>query len=276
MRKILLPLALIPLLFSTACSVLQPRAARFQQPTAAEPARPHDARTFTTSPSSTFSAMAASAMDTVTMGNTDRWAGVLNGAAYQIEVPPNWNGMLVMYAHGYRGTGAALTVNPPQIRRHLIQQGYAWAASSYSKNYYDVRAGLEDTNALALAFNRIATENGKPLAKPSRIYITGHSMGGHIAAAAIEAETLATARNKLGYQGAVPMCGVTADTELFKIVSQQQAAAQQALGLSAHPMDKWSEIQTKANAELFSSIPTAAAPNAPYAPSTKGHCLKKP
>ena len=50
----------------------------------------------------------------------------------------------------------------------LIQQGYAWAASSYSKNYYDVRAGVEDTNKLALNFNAITTAAGRTLANPVR------------------------------------------------------------------------------------------------------------
>jgi S-formylglutathione hydrolase len=84
-----------------------------------------------------------------------------------------------MYAHGYRGTGPALTVAPPRIRRHLVANGYAWAASSYSANHYDVRAGVEDTNALALAFTRIARENGRALAEPTHRFVTGHSMGGH-------------------------------------------------------------------------------------------------
>ncbi|MCB2035287.1 MAG: alpha/beta hydrolase, partial [Ottowia sp.] len=97
-----------------------------------------------------------------------------------------------------------LTISNPSIRRHLIEQGYAWAASSYSKNYYDVRAGVEDTNALAQAFNTIAIANGRPLKKPSKIYITGHSMGGHITAAAVEQETLDTANHKVHYDGAVP------------------------------------------------------------------------
>src|SRR5213076_2287127 len=136
----------------------------------------------------------------------DRWWGVQEGAGYRIEVPKNWNGRLVMYAHGYAGTGAALSVTIPGIRRHLLENGYAWAASSYAKNYYDVRAGLEDTNALALAFTRIAAQNGRTLATPGRVYIIGHSMGGHITAAAVDEENIQTANHKVRYHGAVPMC----------------------------------------------------------------------
>src|SRR6476619_7478574 len=63
----------------------------------------------------TFSAMAAAPGDTVDMSTTSRWQGVLKGALYKVEVPANWNGQLVMYAHGYRGTGNLLTVDAPQI-----------------------------------------------------------------------------------------------------------------------------------------------------------------
>ncbi|MFC7640713.1 hypothetical protein ACFQX6_06650 [Streptosporangium lutulentum] len=38
-------------------------------------------------------------------------AGVKQGAAYRIEVPANWNGELVLYAHGYRGTDTTVYVD---------------------------------------------------------------------------------------------------------------------------------------------------------------------
>jgi hypothetical protein len=134
--------------------------------------------------------------------------GVQGIAGYRIEVPDDWNGALIMYSHGYRGELLELSVSNPGIRSHLIRNGYAWAASSYSANSYDVRAGVEDTNALALAFEELTGRS-----RPTRYYITGHSMGGHISAAAVERETLATARNRLEYAGAVPMCGVLGDME---------------------------------------------------------------
>jgi len=147
--------------------------------------------------------------------NTSRWHGVIENAGYRVEVPENWNGMLVMYAHGFRGEGERLFVDSPPMRQYLLDNGYAWAASSYSTTFYDVRAGVEDTNKLALAFNDIAAQNGRPLAAPSKRYITGVSMGGHVTAAAIELETQQTANNFVPYDGAAPMCGVLGDTELF-------------------------------------------------------------
>lgn len=228
-------------------------------PIVPEETRAQDSRTFTPAnpTATTFPAMAAATGDVVDMNTTSRWAGVLNGASYLVEVPANWNGKLVMYAHGYAGTGDKLGVNPPSIRRHLIQNGYAWAASSYSKNYYDVRVGVEDTNALALEFTKIAERNSRPLSAPTRIYITGHSMGGHITAAAIEDEAYATANNKVRYHGAVPMCGVMGDTELFNQFAAMQVTAQAIAGVPSYPVDKWSEIQSLVTGTLFTTFPSA-------------------
>ena len=237
-----------------------------------EETRPQDSRTFTPvdPTATTFAAMAADTTDVVDMSTTSRWAGVLNGAAYRVEVPVNWNGKLVMYAHGYAGTGSVLGVSNPSIRRYLIQNGYAWAASSYSKNYYDVRAGVEDTNALALQFSAIAAANARTLAAPSKIYITGHSMGGHITAAAIEDEAAATAVHKVKYAGAVPMCGVVGDTELFNEFGAMQMTAQAEAGVASSPITSWSTVATQVLGALFSSFPSAAAPTAQIATTAAG------
>ncbi len=132
--------------------------------------------------------------------STRLW-GVSGGAAYQIEVPDGWNGELVLYAHGFRGTGLELTVSKPRIREWLLSHGYAWAASSYSKNGYDVRQGVKDTHGLGALFHGL-------VGRPVRTYLTGHSMGGHITGVAIEQYPNA-------YAGALPMCGVMGDNELF-------------------------------------------------------------
>lgn len=227
-------------------------------PPAPEETRTQDTRTFTAA-APTLSALAVAAGDTIDVTTTSRWTGVHAGAAYAIEVPQNWNGKLVMYAHGYAGTGAALSVTIPSIRRHLVNSGYAWAASSYTKNYYDVRAGVEDTNALALEFNRIATANSRPLPAPTKTYIVGHSMGGHIAAAAIEDETFATANNKVRYHGAVPMCGVTGDTELFDYFGGYQLAAQALAGVPRYPIGNWADISTMVRTAMWSTFPTVGA-----------------
>lgn len=239
-----------------------------------EETRPQDSRTFTVAvadqTATTFAAMAAAAGDVVDVSTTSRWAGVLNGAAYHVEVPAAWNGKLVMYAHGFNGNGSVLTITNPSIRRYLIQNGYAWAASSYGKNFYDVRAGVEDTNALALQFTTIAAANSRTLSAPTKIYITGHSMGGHITAAAIEDEAAATAIHKVKYAGAVPMCGVVGDTELFNEFGAMQMTAQAEAGVASSPITSWTTVQLQVLGTLFSSFPSTAAPAAPIATTAAG------
>ena len=218
-----------------------------------EETRLQDARVFTPVAEATFAALSNSTID------TDRWTGVLGGAAYRVEVPKTgWNGKLVMWAHGYRGTGPNLTVDTPIMRRYLLDNGYAWAASSYSKNYYDVRAGVEDTNALALKFAQIAAAKGRTLATPSKIFITGISMGGHITAAAIEAEAQVNAINKVKYAGAVPMCGVMGDTELFNYFGGYQVAAQQLAGfpITSFPTTDFETVAPAIKSALWSTFPT--------------------
>ncbi len=186
------------------------------------PARPHDTRTFFVAEGQpTFTALAGA---TAYYGIHQ---GIHGEAGYRIEVPDGWNGTLVMYAHGYRGTGAELRVGTPGgLREHLIESGYAWAASSYSANYYDVRAGVEDTNALALAF---ADLTGR--ASPMKYYVAGVSMGGQITGATVEAETLTTSRYRVGYAAALPMCGVMADNELSNYFHAYTIAASHLAGL---------------------------------------------
>ena len=218
-----------------------------------EPTRLQDARVFAPVVEATFDALGGTTVD------TDRWTGVLNNAAYRIEVPKTgWNGKLVMWVHGYRGTGPNLTVDTPIMRRYLLNNGYAWAASSYTKNYYDVRAGVEDTNLLANNFSTIASAKGRPLTAPSKIFITGVSMGGHIIGAAIDAEAQSTALNKVKYAGAVPMCGVLGDTELFNYFSGYQVAAQQLAGvpITKFPTTDFETLTPTIQSALWSSFPT--------------------
>ncbi len=221
-----------------------------------EETRPQDSRTFVPPTATTFAALGGSAVV------TDRWAGVLNGAGYQIEVPATWNGKLVMWAHGYAGTGANLQANSiPIMRRYLLDNGYAWASSSYTKNYYDVRVGVEDTNALALNFNAIASARGRTLATPTKYFISGISMGGHITSAAIEAEAASYANNKVKYSGAVPMCGVVGDTELFNYFAGYQVSMQQLAGfpITSFPTTDFAILAPVIRSALWTTFPTSSA-----------------
>ena len=158
--------------------------------------------------------------------HTERLWGVHEGAGYRIEVPARWNGELVMYAHGYRGDGLELRVDnePLPLRRYLIAHHYAWAASSYSRNGYAAAAGIRDTHALVELFGRL-------VGHPRRVYLTGASMGGHVTAASIE-------RYPTSYAGAMPICGVLGDRQLFDwYLDYNLAAAALAHAPASFPAD---------------------------------------
>ncbi len=149
--------------------------------------------------------------------------GEIAGAAYRIEMPANFNGNLVMWAHGYRGAAATgdtrLFVDNHPLRDFLIANGYAWAASSYAKNDYNIGQGVLDTHRLAKQFKSITGE------KPDKTYITGASMGGHVTAVSIEQFPNA-------YVGAMPICGVLAGDELFDYFGDFSLVAQTLAGTS--------------------------------------------
>jgi pimeloyl-ACP methyl ester carboxylesterase len=176
--------------------------------------------------------------------SSTRYWGVSGGAGYRIEVPSNWNGDLVLYAHGFRGTGLELTVTNPRIREYLLQHGYAWAASSYSTNGYDVRQGVKDTHGLGALFNGL-------VGNPRRTYLTGHSMGGHITGVAIEQYPQA-------YVGAMPMCGVMGDNELFDYFLDFNLVAEALAGVPAvfpFPADYQTAVVPTVTARLGSPYP---------------------
>jgi hypothetical protein len=149
--------------------------------------------------------------------------GVHSHAGYLIEVPPAWNGRLAMWAHGYRGQGTVLSVDPPLygLRQQLLEQGYAWAASSYYDNGYDVRAGVTTTRELASLF-------GKLVQQPKQVFIAGISMGGHIIGRSLE-------EYPGFYAGALPMCGALGDHKLFDYFLDYNLVAQDLAGERAYP-----------------------------------------
>jgi pimeloyl-ACP methyl ester carboxylesterase len=104
--------------------------------------------------------------------------GRYDGGLYRVEIPERWNGDLVLFAHGFRGAGGEqggiLRVGNAPIREHLVQRGFAWAASSYRCNGYVPGQGLQDTRAL------VPLTTGFAGRAPNRVYLTGTSMGGHV------------------------------------------------------------------------------------------------
>src|SRR6266478_2145924 len=124
-----------------------------------------------------------------------RYQGALAGAPYLISVPPDWNGGLVRFAHGYQGEGAGRgMVRGSPLDQHLTERGYALAASGYRAWGYRPDWFLLDLLALRAHFiNRFG--------QPRWTIVHGQSMGGHISIATLELYPDA-------YQGALIECGV--------------------------------------------------------------------
>ncbi|MET7969009.1 hypothetical protein [Micromonospora sp. NPDC005305] len=149
--------------------------------------------------------------------------GVHAHAGFIIETPARWNGNLVMWAHGYRGQGTVLSPEPPgyDLRQRMLAQGYAWASSSYDRNGYDIRSGVLGTRKLADLF-------ADTVKRPRRVLIAGVSMGGHIIGRSLE-------QYPNYYDGALPMCGVLGDQELFDFFLDYNLVAQALAGVRAYP-----------------------------------------
>ena len=120
--------------------------------------------------------------------------GQLGGADYIIQVPENWRGGLVVFAHGIqRGPGRGdLRMLP--IGSHVLAGGHAWIASGYRAREYQPHLFIEDLVALRELFL-------KEIGPPRWSIIYGQSMGGHIVTASLEL------RPGL-YQGALSECGL--------------------------------------------------------------------
>jgi hypothetical protein len=173
--------------------------------------------------------------------------GELDGAGYAIEVPPHWNGRLVMWAHGFRGDGPLLTVDPPAfgLRQRFLDEGYAWAASSYDRNGYDVASGVRSTRELVARF-------GSLVGRPSRTYLAGVSMGGHVIGRSLE-------QYPGLYSGALPMCGVLGDHDLFDYFLDYQVSAQALAGIRSYPPGP--DYTTTVEPAIYAKLGLAPAPS---------------
>ena len=125
--------------------------------------------------------------------------GEINGAKYHIEIPEKWNGGLVMFCHGY--APKASTVGHSKQIEPFLEQGYAVAQSGYSGGGWAVEEAIRDTEALRLYF---IEQHGEP----KQTFISGMSMGGHLALAFIEKQPDV-------YSGALPLCGEVAPAYTF-------------------------------------------------------------
>jgi len=109
------------------------------------------------------------------------------GAWYWIAVPAQWNGVLVLHAHGGPELGEPKAERSAENLSRwavMVKAGYAWAGSTYRQGGVAVRAAAEDTERLRQIFTA-------QVAKPRRTVLHGQSWGASVAA--MGADMFATA-----------------------------------------------------------------------------------
>jgi hypothetical protein len=132
-------------------------------------------------------------------------SGSLHGAPYRIRVPANWNGTLLVFAHGYRDKADhpgevdnrnADIAPSPALEAPLLAQGFALAGSAYRDNGWAIEEGILDTKDLAVLFR-------ETVARPDRTILWAVSLGTIISFKSME---------QFGgiYDGALCTCGAGA------------------------------------------------------------------
>jgi hypothetical protein len=132
--------------------------------------------------------------------STTQFQGMLaDGGTWLADVPPNWNGTLLLFSHGF---GPPIVQEPlaGPAQDALLARGYALAGSSYEPtgSWWALKSAVRDQ------FETIGavTSNALPR-KPDRVLAVGISMGGLISA--LEAQQGAGR-----IDGALSTCGLVA------------------------------------------------------------------
>jgi len=125
--------------------------------------------------------------------------GSLGAAAYEIDVPAQWNGTLFLWSHGYVAPGSpnnAQAAPPGEARTWLLGHDYAIAGSAYSSTGWAIEDALTDQMALLDLFSQ-------RVGKPQRVIAWGASLGGIITAGLVQL-------HPDRFAAGMPLCGVLA------------------------------------------------------------------
>ena len=123
------------------------------------------------------------------------------GALYRLVRPTNWNGSLVVYAHGYVYPDQPVAITPDDalVISLLAPQGFAVAVSSFSENGWVIKDGSQRTHQLLGLFT-------SKFGQPTAVYVGGASMGGLIAIKLVEMYPGT-------YAGALAACAASGGTQ---------------------------------------------------------------
>ncbi|HEX4481341.1 MAG TPA: prolyl oligopeptidase family serine peptidase [Rudaea sp.] len=117
----------------------------------------------------------------------------LDGVAYRIDIPDNWNHELVVYYHGYSLDPITFEEPLSPMFEPFLQRHFAVLQSAYSQTGWAVEQGYADTEKLRSYFER-------KYGKPKRTFVSGMSMGGTLTVMTIE-------KKPDVYAGALSLCG---------------------------------------------------------------------
>lgn len=134
------------------------------------------------------------------VGCTD---GTWEGSLTRVCFPADWNGDLIIYAHGYVEPQAPLAIPENLLAgvpvENLINSlGYAYATTSYNANGLVADIAVLDVMALEFMVRRTVRPD------PARVFLVGVSEGGLVAALAAE-------RSAGVFTGALAACGPIGD-----------------------------------------------------------------
>ena len=108
----------------------------------------------------------------------------------QVCIPPmGWNGQLVVYVHGFVAPQLPLALPVAELGSiggdaalgALLQNGFAFATTSLSKNGYAIEQGARDINSLVAYFKTLTAPGSL-----KKIYLIGGSEGGLLATLLLE------------------------------------------------------------------------------------------
>lgn len=128
-----------------------------------------------------------------------------DGAWYWVARPADWNGTLIVHAHGGPRTGVPLrddSVEDLDRFSMMVREGYAWAGSTYRRGGFGVRMAAEDTDDL----RQIVWD---AFGRPRRTFLHGQSWGANVAAKASELYAVSTDGTR-NYDGVILTNGVLA------------------------------------------------------------------
>ncbi len=121
--------------------------------------------------------------------------GTLGGAPFRIDMPAKWNGVLLVYYHGYSENPVTFAKDKPnRMGSGFAAAGFAVAQSGYSVTGWAVEQAVAETETLR---EYTVAHYGQP----KETYVLGHSMGGMLTIATIE-------KYPNRYDGALPLCGL--------------------------------------------------------------------